>query len=150
MTSSNSKRPPSHREITDALSAMLGRLKQVNYLWHQAHDAYFVPNRFRIAAQGFITTSRTVTFIVQSHKNVISGFDAWYESHREQFASDPVMVWAKDARNKIEKQGDLETLSVRSGLSWSPLTPGTQLPTGHLPASLLPSMISAMPFRQDI
>jgi hypothetical protein len=128
-THDSPKRSPTHmtKEIRDALSAMLGRLKQANSLWHQALDNYFVPDRFRIAAQGFITTSRTVTFIVQSHKNGIPEFDAWYESQRERFASDAVMVWAKNARNKIEKQSDLETLSqsrveLIAAYAWNPIT----------------------------
>src|SRR5262245_37576044 len=98
-------------DLAKGLMAVVGRLKQVNTLWHEALAAYFEPGRFSIAVQNCITTSRTVTFILQSHKAAFPGFDNWYPTFQQKFADDPVMVWAKDARNKIEKQGDLQTLS---------------------------------------
>jgi hypothetical protein len=99
------------------VTAVLRRLKQVNALWHQANTAYFDPPAFRVALQNCITTARTVTFILQSHKAAIPGFEQWYKIYTDRFALDPVMRWAVNARNKIEKQGDLETLSqVRAEL----------------------------------
>jgi hypothetical protein len=86
-------------------------IKQVSALWHDALAAYFDPSRFTIALQNCITTSRTVTFILQSHKTAVPGFDDWYGAYQRKFAADPVIVWARDARNKIEKRGDLEMLS---------------------------------------
>lgn len=100
-----------------AVTAVLRRLKQVSTLWHQAEVTYFDPTKFRVALQNCITTARTVTFIVQNHKSAIPGFDEWYKTYTDRFASDAVMRWAVNARNKIEKQGDLETLSqVRAEL----------------------------------
>ncbi|HWY48373.1 MAG TPA: hypothetical protein VNX70_13385 [Bryobacteraceae bacterium] len=98
-------------EIVEPLDPVLRRLKQVNVHWHEALSMYFEPNRFRIAIQNCITTSRSVTFILQSHKHVIPGFDEWYAPWQSRFGGDPIMRWAVQARNKIEKQGDLETLS---------------------------------------
>jgi len=114
--------------LVEAMSAVLGRLRQVHSLWHQAEETYFEPGQFRVALQNCITTARTVTFILQSHKAAIPGFDEWYEAYRERFAADPVMRWSVTARNKIEKQGDLETLSqVRAELvaayAGNPTTP---------------------------
>src|SRR5204863_716209 len=72
---------------------------------------------FIISVQNCITTSRTVTFILQSHKSAVPGFDDWYAIYRKRFGEDPMMQWAKNARNKIEKQRDLETFSqVRAQL----------------------------------
>jgi hypothetical protein len=98
-------------EIAGALSAILRRLKQVRIHWHEALSIYFEPDRFRIAMQNCITTARSVTFILQGHKDSIPGFDEWYAPWRSRFAADPIMRWAVLARNKIEKQGDLETSS---------------------------------------
>jgi hypothetical protein len=98
-------------EIAEALGAVLRRLKQVNVHWHEALSIYFEPDRFRIAMQNCITTARSVTFILQSHKGMIPGFDGWYVPWQSRFGGDPIMRWAVQARNKIEKQGDLETLS---------------------------------------
>jgi hypothetical protein len=97
--------------IAEALGAVLRRLKQVNVHWHEALSIYFEPDRFRIAIQNCITTARSVTFILQNHKSVIPDFDEWYAPWQSRFAGDPIMRWAVQARNKIEKQGDLETLS---------------------------------------
>ncbi len=123
------------QEMALALTAVLGRLGQVRNLWHQALDAYFDPTRFLIAVQNCITTCRTVTFILQSHKAAIADFDSWYSTYQQRCRADPIMEWAKNARNKIEKQGDLETLSqVRAELiaayagnpvtDWMPLEVG--------------------------
>ncbi|TMJ14824.1 MAG: hypothetical protein E6G94_08695 [Alphaproteobacteria bacterium] len=61
-----------------------------------------------LALQNCITTSRTVTFILQSNKADIPNFETWYAGHVTRWAADPVMKWAKEARNSIEKQGDLK------------------------------------------
>jgi hypothetical protein len=101
----------------DALSAVLRRLKQVDAHWHEALAVYFEPDRFRVAMQNCITVARTVSFILQSHKAAIPEFERWYGPWTARFAADPVMRWAVLARNKIEKQGDLETQSqMRSEL----------------------------------
>jgi hypothetical protein len=98
-------------EMAEAIGAVVRRLKQVNVHWHEALSTYFEPDRFRIAMQNCITTARSVTFILQNHKDVIPGFDEWYATWQSRFGGDPIMRWAVQARNKIEKQGDLETLS---------------------------------------
>ena len=94
-----------------AAKAAVDRLLQMRQLWEDAADNYFDPNRFMLALQNCITTSRTVTFILQSNKADIPNFDQWYSAHVARWASDPVMKWAKDARNSIEKQGDLSAHS---------------------------------------
>jgi hypothetical protein len=98
-------------EVAGAVSAVLRRLTQVNIHWHEALSEYFEPNRFRIAMQNCITSARSVTFILQNYKSVIPGFEEWYAPWQSRFRDDPVMRWAVQARNKIEKQGDLETVS---------------------------------------
>jgi hypothetical protein len=98
-------------EIVEALGAILRRLNQVNVHWHEALSVYFEPDRFRIAMQNCITTARSVTFILQNHKRAIPCFDEWYAPWQSRFGADLIMRWAVQARNKIEKQGDLETLS---------------------------------------
>jgi hypothetical protein len=91
--------------------AVLSRLLAVRQLWDDAADAYFDPSRFLTSIQNCVTTSRTVTFILQANKHEIADFDEWYGRFTEAWAKDPVMVWAKNARNTIEKRGDLETYS---------------------------------------
>ncbi|MBO9501203.1 hypothetical protein [Brevundimonas sp. A19_0] len=98
-------------EVSNAVGAVLRRLGDLRQLWHQTRSAYFEPDKFRLGLQSTIATARTVTFILQSNKAAIPEFKAWYEGVQSRFKSDPIMRWAVNARNKIEKQGDLATLS---------------------------------------
>jgi hypothetical protein len=91
-----------------AADAVLARLAQMRQLWDDAANAYFDPQRFLLSLQNAIAVSRTVTFILQSNKHEISDFDAWYSSFQDKWRQNPVMVWAREARNAIEKRGDLE------------------------------------------
>lgn len=101
---------PEH-DLRCPLHAIDRRLDDLHRQWHQAEEAYFDPEAFRVAIQTAIQTSRTVSFILQSNKARIPDFDAWYEGWRERLKEIPLMRWMVDARNKIEKQGDLETHS---------------------------------------
>ena len=98
-------------EVSKAVGTVLGRLGDLRQLWHQTRAAYFDPRQFRIDLQSTISTARTVTFILQSNKAAIPDFEPWYEEVQARFRADPVMKWAVNARNKVEKQGDLATLS---------------------------------------
>jgi hypothetical protein len=95
----------------DGLTNVINRLDHMKKYWEEANSEYFNPTRFLIALQGCITTSRTVTFILQSNKAQFPDFDTWYAPYQEKWSKDPIMTWARDARNAIEKRGDLETLS---------------------------------------
>lgn len=110
-------------EAACPLAAIDQRLADAHRLWHQAEAAYFDPDGFRLAVQNAIQTLRSLTFIVQNHKSVIPDFADWYgnyvdETHgkrgqwQERLHGDSLMRWMVDARNKIEKQGDLETHSI--------------------------------------
>jgi hypothetical protein len=100
---------------TDAVKNVISRLFQVRQLWSDAAASYFEPAKFQLSVQNCITLCRSVTFILQANKHDIPGFDEWYSTHQERWRQDPIMEWAKNARNIIEKRGDLETYSqVRS------------------------------------
>ncbi|MEH6678045.1 hypothetical protein [Phenylobacterium sp.] len=94
------------------LRAVDRRLEDVHRQWHAAEEVYFDPEGFRVAIQTAIQTLRTVTFILQSNKRLIPNFDEWYAPWQEKLKADPLMRWMVDARNKIEKQGDLEAHST--------------------------------------
>ncbi len=116
------------------LHAVHRRLDDLHRQWHQAAIEYFDPEAFRVATQAAIQTSRTVTFILKSNKRVIPTFDAWYKKWETAFADDPLMRWMKNARNRIEKQGDLEVHSfVRAEIVASYLNDG---PVIEVPAEL--------------
>lgn len=89
------------------------RLRDLAQLLRNCGETYFSPDRFRQNTNQFLQTSRTVTFIIQKNKATIPDFDAWYKANvLQSWATDPVMSWAKDARNVIEKEGDLEMQST--------------------------------------
>jgi hypothetical protein len=116
------------------LAAVDRRLDDVHRHWHSAERAYFEPDGFRVAIQTAIQTLRTVTFILQANKALIPDFDTWYAQWQEKLKANPLMRWMVDARNKIEKQGDLETFSyVRAELVASYLSNG---PVVEVPANL--------------
>ena len=110
------------------------RLEDLHRQWHAAQEAYFDAEAFRIAIQAAIQTSRTVSFILQSNKHIIPDFGNWYEKWQEEFRSIPLMRWMVDARNRIEKQGDLEVHSfIRAEIVASHLNEG---PAVQVPAEL--------------
>jgi hypothetical protein len=116
------------------LRAVDRRLEDLHRQWHVADDAYFDPEGFRVAIQTAIQTLRTVTFILQSNKALIPDFDAWYAGWQKKMGDDPLMVWMRDARNKIEKQGDLEAHStIRAQIIASYLDEGPRI---DVPAKL--------------
>lgn len=89
--------------------------RRLNDLWlllERCHATYMEPELFRLNTNQFLQTSRTVTFIIQKHKASIPDFDSWYRPLVLGWASDEVMEWAKDSRNAIEKEGDLELHST--------------------------------------
>lgn len=116
------------------LAAVDRRLAQVHQHWHEAERAYFNPDNFLVAIQTAIQTLRTVTFILQSNKRLFVNFDVWYDPWQDKLRADPLMRWMVDARNKIEKQGDLEMHSfVRAEIMASYYDDG---PREDVPAEL--------------
>lgn len=96
------------------------RLSDLWLLLERCHATYMEPDLFRLSTNQFLQTSRTVTFIVQKNKGQIPGFDAWYGPITVEWGQDAVMKWAKDSRNKIEKEGDLDLHStLNMALFWS-------------------------------
>lgn len=88
------------------------RLADLGHLLATCSTTYFDPDLFRLNTNQFLTTARTVTFLIQKEKEAIPGFQSWYQEHvTGAWAGDPVMTWAKDSRNHIEKEGDLDLSS---------------------------------------
>jgi len=89
------------------------RLDDLAQIIRNCSVTYFQPNLFRQNVNQFLQTSRTITFILQKNKNDIPEFNNWYTTNvKDKWSQDKVMTWAKNARNKIEKQGDLEINST--------------------------------------
>jgi len=97
----------------DVMPPWQKRLKDLSQLLSQCHRNYMEPELFRLGINQFLQTARTVTFIIQKNKDSIPKFESWYEKNViEAWKNDDIMQWAKDARNKIEKEGDLDLHST--------------------------------------
>lgn len=100
------------------------RLRDLSHLLENCHKTYLDPDLFRMNTNQFLQTARTITFIIQKNKSIIPNYDTWYsDAVLEPWGKDNVMQWAKDARNSIEKEGDLElNSSLKLTLVFSYLT----------------------------
>lgn len=129
--------PDEEHEHRCPLSAVDRRLEDVHRFWHEAERGYFDPENFRVAIQTAIQTLRTVTFILQSNKRIFPDFENWYDAWQVRLRADPLMRWMVDARNKIEKQGDLDSHSfVRAEIMASYYDEGPRI---DIPAELFKS-----------
>ena len=85
------------------------RLRDLAQLLKNCHATYLEPDLFRMNTNQFLQTARTITFIIQKNKATIPDYDLWYAAAVVNgWKGDLVMQWAKEARNSIEKEGDLE------------------------------------------
>lgn len=85
------------------------RLKDLALALNACGSNYFEPELFRLNANHFLTTSRTVSFLFQKDKGSIEGFDAWHaENIVKPWGADLLMKWSIVSRNAIEKEGDLD------------------------------------------
>jgi hypothetical protein len=89
------------------------RLRDLAQLLRSCGENYFAPERFRQNSNQFLQTSRTVTFIIQKNKSDIPDFANWYQHNvLSPWSKDQVMNWARDARNVVEKEGDIDMQST--------------------------------------
>ncbi len=87
------------------------RLHQSHRLWHQTQAEYANPDAFCTNLNATIQALRSVTFLLQKERDAIPDFEPWYEAWRDRMKKDTLMRWLVDARNRIEKEGDLRTYS---------------------------------------
>jgi hypothetical protein len=94
------------------MNAWERRLNDLAHLLGGCYATYMEPDLFRMNTNQFLQTARTVTFILQKNKAEITGFESWYKQLVDSWQADAVMNWARDARNTVEKEGDLELNST--------------------------------------
>lgn len=91
------------------------RLSDAAHALTNCGKTYFEPDLFRRNVNNFLTTIRTVTFLIAKDKAGIRDYEKWLSSAIGKYWSDDeVMLWAKESRNYIEKEGDLELHSSLS------------------------------------
>ena len=126
------------------LLAVHTRLEDISRLWLQAAKSYSDPDNFRTNLNACIQSLRSVTWILQKNKSLILGFDIWYGEWQRRMKDDPILRWLVEARNQIEKEGDLEThstvrVSVLANWNESPhsqFTVSPFLPTGAIASNI--------------
>ena len=107
----NQRRKPAGKVSSGALRAANGRLREAAHFWRQALVSYDEREAFRVNVNACILALRNVTFQLQSEKEQIPGFDAWYAPWHAQLREDRTLKWLVNARNRIVKQADLKTAS---------------------------------------
>ena len=88
------------------------RLDEAHRFWHECLEQYQSPEGFRANLNACIQALRNVTFVLQKEKSLIDGFQDWYAPWQDRMRSDPILRWVVNSRNRIVKEGDLETLST--------------------------------------
>jgi len=102
----------SHSFIVCPLRDVHRRLQDAAKMWKNASKSYFSPDEFRVAVQPCIQALRSVTWVLQNNKAKLRDFDDWYVAWQKRMRENAVLRWIVDARNRIEKQGDLQTRSI--------------------------------------
>lgn len=87
------------------------RLKDLALSLDAVGSKYYDPELFRLNANQFLTTSRTVSFLFQKDKENIAEFASWHAQNIAPWGNDKIMKWSIVSRNTIEKEGDLDLLS---------------------------------------
>jgi hypothetical protein len=67
------------------------------------------PTRRRPGLMNLITYGRSVTFAIQTIKNLVTGFDEWWNPYQQRMRDDPLMKYFNETRNTISKEGSLKT-----------------------------------------
>lgn len=83
------------------------RLMDCHAQWHALQESYFDPDAFRLALNSFLQTHRSVTSLLLKHKAGMVGFQDWFTTYSDSTAKLPVMRWAKNSRNRIVHESDL-------------------------------------------
>jgi len=84
------------------------RFHQVHEHWHRVAADYADPDHFTTSFNAALVALRSVSFMLNKEKSLVPGFERWYAPHVERYQHDPLMRWLKDARNFVEKEGDLD------------------------------------------
>lgn len=88
------------------------RLSDAAHALSSCGKTYFEPELFRRNVNQFLTVCRTVTFLIAKDKATIPNYEEWQAATiAKPWSTDQIMKWAKDSRNFIEKEGDLDLYS---------------------------------------
>ncbi|PBP62879.1 hypothetical protein CCL21_28490 [Pseudomonas syringae] len=68
------------------------------------------PEQKSAGLRNVLVFGRSVTFVIQNLKTIVGEqkFTAWYSPHQERMKADPLMKYFVEARNNLEKRGQLD------------------------------------------
>jgi hypothetical protein len=135
--------------VTPSALSARRRFDQALRLWHRALDAYPGADEFCLEINSLIQALRSVTWLLQKDLKHRDGFGPWYAAWQDRMRQDVVLRWLVEARNRIEKEGDLElrsTARVSLIASWLP-APYDEF---DVPPLLPPHAIAAVLAEHDI
>lgn len=87
------------------------RLRQAHILWHQASENYQNVDAFLTNVNSLIQELRNISFILQTEKDRIPDFDAWYQPWQTRLKENERAVWAKETRTQVVHQSALAASS---------------------------------------
>ena len=98
--------------VLPAVVAAVESIRELRHLLNACESTCHDPAQFVVNLNGFVQAARNVTFRLQAYKGDVPKFDEWYEPWQSAMRANPIMVWLKDARNKVVKQRGLKSLST--------------------------------------
>lgn len=83
------------------------RLFEMHHWWHELARWYHEPEPFRYRLGAFLQSARSVTFMLQSEKDVFDDF-GWYDEWVSTAKEDSILMWLNGARVDLVHRGALE------------------------------------------
>lgn len=70
------------------------------------------PRHFHFEMNAFLSTCRSVTFLLQKEMSGVPGFRAWYEQRQEALRNDSSATFFRDLRNLSQKEGRVSVVGT--------------------------------------
>jgi hypothetical protein len=86
------------------------KLKEAAFFFKQMEANYFVHPTFIYFTSAFISSARSILWIMRSEYQGIEGWESWYETKRPTADEDLLLKQMNSARVRTEKQAPLEAV----------------------------------------
>ncbi|HEX3133870.1 MAG TPA: hypothetical protein VHX44_09855 [Planctomycetota bacterium] len=104
------------------IKAILGRVAETLKTAEMGRDIFLSEHDDRKLSglRNAIVFGRQVTFVMQTMRGRLPGFEQWYAPFQEEMKHDPLMAYFVQLRNEIEKEGKLTTNTMVSFADFTP------------------------------
>lgn len=101
-----------------SVGSVLAAARQMLEFARQGADDYAAGGERRMPGLfNAVTSGRSVTFVLQGLRGKADGFDEWYEGVQDELKADAASRWFVQLRNRIEKEGEVGSISNRTYIS---------------------------------